>query len=515
MLTSQRPPWWSMPLTSSTLTCSAIWLLQRAPGLQYVLPTISHCLLALRPLNHYLESTGEPRRWGRVWRARWKWSWEVQGGLSGRRCLWTQSAPSQYSSPHKVCALFLIRITVHWPQFKRFFFVSRLIETRLVTLNTQLRNLKQPSANASTRHVLSTLYEDIHWLLLVAGRLWLPHAECICMPGLLHVSPPLLRSCVDRGSWGRDPHDPISHNALLCWSLQIHRHPNHAGFSGFYNQRSCCPKWKWPSGRPGCQVDIKLVLSPPCFHFAEYTNTGSFLTSNTDCLWLSYACVRWSHQPLKLVSWVMSVQRSQPPWCGSSDDGQKRISSLMNPTIHRYCYIICFTGSNTLSYFLGTGFCILVLPWLLHLIWCLFQMSLSLTSSFGQDSEGGQWTLNFLLDKIVSNIQAWSSEPGLMEDTLNLFLAMVEKRAMYVPLPFIVVQYWDKLLLFSFPTLSEWYSFFCIQLQTLGQVSSFVVIGQRFCCQSPPLWCPACLCQEEVVPNPCHGWVWNIWGWWK
>ena len=59
-------------------------------------------------------------------------------------------------------------------------------------------------------------------------------------------------------------------------------------------------------------------------------------------------------------------------------------------------------------------------------------MSLALTVAFGRDTEGGQWTLSFLMDKVLSNLEAWSSEAALMDDTLQLLVAMVEKREKYV-----------------------------------------------------------------------------------
>jgi hypothetical protein len=53
------------------------------------------------------------------------------------------------------------------------------------------------------------------------------------------------------------------------------------------------------------------------------------------------------------------------------------------------------------------------------------QISPALNSAFGQDSDGAKWMVDFLLQKIASNISVWSSETCLMEDTCNLLVTMV------------------------------------------------------------------------------------------
>jgi hypothetical protein len=48
--------------------------------------------------------------------------------------------------------------------------------------------------------------------------------------------------------------------------------------------------------------------------------------------------------------------------------------------------------------------------------------------AFGKDSAGGQWTVSYLVDKVLSNLMTWSSEAKLLEDTLELLLSMVDKK---------------------------------------------------------------------------------------
>lgn len=55
-------------------------------------------------------------------------------------------------------------------------------------------------------------------------------------------------------------------------------------------------------------------------------------------------------------------------------------------------------------------------------------MSKALVAAFGHDSQAGNWTVGFLLDKINSNLSAWKSEPLLIEGTIQLLVALVESR---------------------------------------------------------------------------------------
>ncbi|CAG5123634.1 unnamed protein product [Candidula unifasciata] len=62
------------------------------------------------------------------------------------------------------------------------------------------------------------------------------------------------------------------------------------------------------------------------------------------------------------------------------------------------------------------------------------EMSLALATAFGMDTEGVRWTVNFMLQKIVTTMSVWSSEPGLITDTLKLLTDLSEQssRAMYL-----------------------------------------------------------------------------------
>lgn len=53
-------------------------------------------------------------------------------------------------------------------------------------------------------------------------------------------------------------------------------------------------------------------------------------------------------------------------------------------------------------------------------------MSEALKQAFGEDTPGGIWTINFILNKIIHNVQHFTSEPTVIEDTINVFLILVK-----------------------------------------------------------------------------------------
>ena len=53
-------------------------------------------------------------------------------------------------------------------------------------------------------------------------------------------------------------------------------------------------------------------------------------------------------------------------------------------------------------------------------------MSIALCTAFGRDTEGAAWTVNFLLEKILSNLTQLHSEPGVVEDTIKLLVSLAD-----------------------------------------------------------------------------------------
>uniref|UniRef100_A0A667ZKJ6 Exportin-4 n=1 Tax=Myripristis murdjan TaxID=586833 RepID=A0A667ZKJ6_9TELE len=56
------------------------------------------------------------------------------------------------------------------------------------------------------------------------------------------------------------------------------------------------------------------------------------------------------------------------------------------------------------------------------------QISIPLSTAFGPDTEGAQWIVGYLLEKVINNLSVWSSEPDLANDTVELLVTLVEKR---------------------------------------------------------------------------------------
>ncbi|KAM4608329.1 LOW QUALITY PROTEIN: exportin-4 [Polymixia lowei] len=56
------------------------------------------------------------------------------------------------------------------------------------------------------------------------------------------------------------------------------------------------------------------------------------------------------------------------------------------------------------------------------------QISIPLSTAFGADTEGAQWIVGYLLEKVINNLSVWSSEAELANDTVELLVTLVEKR---------------------------------------------------------------------------------------
>ncbi|ETE73661.1 Exportin-4 [Ophiophagus hannah] len=56
------------------------------------------------------------------------------------------------------------------------------------------------------------------------------------------------------------------------------------------------------------------------------------------------------------------------------------------------------------------------------------QISLPFNTAFGADTEGAQWIVGYLLEKVLSNLAVWSSEQELANDTVQLLVTLVERR---------------------------------------------------------------------------------------
>ncbi|XP_047612220.1 exportin-4 isoform X3 [Phacochoerus africanus] len=56
------------------------------------------------------------------------------------------------------------------------------------------------------------------------------------------------------------------------------------------------------------------------------------------------------------------------------------------------------------------------------------QISVPFSAAFGADTEGSQWVVGYLLQKVISNLSVCSSEQDLANDTVQLLVTLVERR---------------------------------------------------------------------------------------
>ncbi|XP_077436841.1 exportin-4 isoform X2 [Vanacampus margaritifer] len=56
------------------------------------------------------------------------------------------------------------------------------------------------------------------------------------------------------------------------------------------------------------------------------------------------------------------------------------------------------------------------------------QVSVAFSTAFGSDTEGAQWIVGYLLEKVITNLTVWSSEAELANDTVELLVTLVERR---------------------------------------------------------------------------------------
>ncbi len=64
----------------------------------------------------------------------------------------------------------------------------------------------------------------------------------------------------------------------------------------------------------------------------------------------------------------------------------------------------------------------------LLLLFVFLQISIPMSTAFGADTEGAQWIVGYLLEKVINNLSVWSSEAELANDTVELLVTLVEKR---------------------------------------------------------------------------------------
>ncbi|KAG7189043.1 hypothetical protein KM043_008634 [Ampulex compressa] len=214
--------------------------------------------------------------------------------------------------------------------------LAQLIENRICTLRDSLNKfVGQPeSLNASASKSMTVLYEDLHWLLLIAGHV-------LCM-----------EFC------GEAPSLP---SEIMRYSMEQAQH-----------------------------VDMNLTLQL----LASSENVQSdFNVANEPV-----------DHVIRLIADIFRL-------CAIEKTAMSiHLEGILSPEL-----------SNTIVWFLRRW----SLNYLLLSEDLCREISTTILLAFGEEGPSVFWTVNFLLDKIYCNINMFRSEPALIEETINLLLALV------------------------------------------------------------------------------------------
>jgi hypothetical protein len=55
-------------------------------------------------------------------------------------------------------------------------------------------------------------------------------------------------------------------------------------------------------------------------------------------------------------------------------------------------------------------------------------VSKALWAGFGRDTEGAQWTISFLLDKVMMSLSAWNAEEKTLMDILQFLVMLMDNK---------------------------------------------------------------------------------------
>lgn len=119
-------------------------------------------------------------------------------------------------------------------------------------------------------------------------------------------------------------------------------------------------------------------------------------------------------------------------WCGAVQytTGLDRAASSLTSAAMAIYDVIC--SSVSVIFICPSNHFTPVPQTISHLSFSLFssllQISIPLSTAFGADTEGAQWIVGYLLEKVINNLSVWSSEPELANDTVELLVCLVEKR---------------------------------------------------------------------------------------
>ncbi|TRY89754.1 hypothetical protein DNTS_000004 [Danionella cerebrum] len=259
--------------------------------------------------------------------------------------------------------------------------LTGLLEDRVTRLHGQLQRHQQHLMSTSDtdtgdRIVLDELYEDIHWIILVSGYLLAddPQGET-----------PLIPSEVMEYS--------IKHSTEvdINTTLQLLGSPGEK-----------------PTSIPGCLTNVECLGMCP----AEPATRAAALPGPQP--WRQAMLQHYSSHIIQL------------------EPGQRRLLSAVLRTSEVESRATRASLTQLLSPQMGKDIVWFLRRWaktyLLVDEKLYGQISMPLSTAFGPDTEGAQWIVGYLLDKVINNLSVWSSEPELANDTVELLVTLVERR---------------------------------------------------------------------------------------
>ncbi|KAG1701259.1 Exportin-4 [Nymphon striatum] len=220
--------------------------------------------------------------------------------------------------------------------------IFRLIEERTSRLHGQLQRISHQGSgmNISDTTYMTMLYEDLHWLVMIAGFVLMNEAE---------GETALIPRAINQHSL-----EQSSSNVDLNVTLQILGSPGQK-----------------ISDIPGSDSSDHVVrLISAIFRICEFERCA--LEANL----VGYL----SPQVAATLMWFLKT------WTTSYLLPSEKLYTTISPT---------------------------------------------LLSAFGRDTEAGAWIVNFILNKICSNLSRWNSESHLMDETISCLITLVscEERA--------------------------------------------------------------------------------------
>ncbi|GAB1860941.1 Exportin-4 [Camponotus japonicus] len=217
--------------------------------------------------------------------------------------------------------------------------LAQLLENRILKLRDNINVLIAQNGAVSESAAMNDLYEDLHWLVLIAG-----HVLCMESEGEAALIPLEIRRC----------------------SMDQSREGN---------------------------VDVNRTLE----FLVSSQNIQSDISSPAASIDRVIRLITCVFRLCALEKTVISIHAE----------------NVLSPEL-----------SSTIIWFLHIWSQSYLLPTEVY----YSEISTTILQAFGEDSPGALWTMNFLLDKVICNINTFKSEPAVIKETIKLLITLVESQ---------------------------------------------------------------------------------------